>query len=71
YWCLDPSGRGPLSDEEASDLGFPPIGLKTTVGAVSWNDTVYARLRQFHVARGVDPDGQDVARELDYPLFEL
>ncbi|KAF7349787.1 hypothetical protein MSAN_01705900 [Mycena sanguinolenta] len=71
YWCLDSSGNEPLSDEEASCLGFPPIKLTTRVGAKFWDDNVYAGLRKFHEGKGVDPDSQDVARQLGYPLYEL
>ncbi|KAJ6460547.1 hypothetical protein C8R45DRAFT_1029373 [Mycena sanguinolenta] len=71
YWSLDPSGSNPLSAEEASILGFPRIELATEIGGVFWDDAVYAGLRKFHVAKGCDPDSQDVAHELGYPLYEL
>ncbi|KAF7375576.1 hypothetical protein MSAN_00445900 [Mycena sanguinolenta] len=71
YWCLNPSGRDPLTAEEASNLGFPPIELTATVHGFFWDDTVYAGLRKFHIGKGVDPDSHDVARELDYPFYEL
>ncbi|KAF7360818.1 hypothetical protein MSAN_01110800 [Mycena sanguinolenta] len=71
YWSLDPSGSEPLSVEEASSLGFPSMQLTTKVRVVYWDDTIYAGLRKFHEGKGVDPDSQDVARELGYPLYEL
>ncbi|KAJ7804744.1 hypothetical protein B0H14DRAFT_3869068 [Mycena olivaceomarginata] len=36
-----------------------------------WGANVYAALRQFHQAKGFDPDSQDVAWRLGYPLFQL
>ncbi|KAF7351759.1 hypothetical protein MSAN_01609200 [Mycena sanguinolenta] len=71
YWSLDPSGHKPLSSEKASSLGFPPIILKTRIHGNFWDEAVYAGLRRFHQGKGYDPDSQDVARELSYPLFEL
>ncbi|KAF7333217.1 hypothetical protein MSAN_02429000 [Mycena sanguinolenta] len=71
YWSHDPSGGMPLSVEEATNSGFPPIRLSTTVHGMFWNETVYAGLRKFHVGKGVDPERQDVAFELGYPLYEL
>jgi hypothetical protein len=71
YWSLDCTGSEPLSAEEASCLGFPSIQLTTRIGVKFWDETVYAGVRKFHAAKGFDPDSQDVARELGYPLYEL
>ncbi|KAJ6518061.1 hypothetical protein C8R47DRAFT_4240 [Mycena vitilis] len=71
YWSLDPSGIECLSTEEATRLGFPSIQLKTRISLCSWDASVYAGLRQFHQAKGFDPDSQDVARHLGEPLLEL
>ncbi|KAF7326725.1 hypothetical protein MSAN_02500500 [Mycena sanguinolenta] len=71
YWCLDPSGSEPLSDEEAAILGFPCPELRTQIHLAFWYDAVYAGLRKFHKGKGFDPDTQDVARELGYPLYEM
>ncbi|KAJ7928242.1 hypothetical protein B0H13DRAFT_1007536 [Mycena leptocephala] len=71
YWSLDPSGAERLSSEEAAEVGFPSIRLDTVIFADSWDADVYAALRQFHQAKGFDPDSQDVARHLGYPLYQL
>ncbi|KAJ7168969.1 hypothetical protein C8R46DRAFT_1092955 [Mycena filopes] len=71
YWSLDPSGIDRLSTEEATRLGFPSMELRTEVEGRSWNASVYAGLRQFHEAKGFDPDSQDVARHLGYPLYRV
>jgi hypothetical protein len=71
YWSLDPSGAERLSTEEAAELGFPSIELTTTIWSRSWDTNVYAALRQFHQGKGFDPDSQDVARHLGYPLYQL
>ncbi|KAJ6518083.1 hypothetical protein C8R47DRAFT_1232033, partial [Mycena vitilis] len=71
YWSLDPSGIARLSTEEAKRLGFPSIQLEKKLCVQSWDASVYAGLRQFHRAKGFDPDSQDVARHLGHPLYQL
>ncbi|KAJ7732445.1 hypothetical protein B0H16DRAFT_1427114 [Mycena metata] len=70
YWSLDPSGLARLSTEQATRLGFPRFELTTKFEGLSWDTSVYAGLRQFHEAKGFNPDSQDVARHLGYPLYE-
>ncbi|KAJ6549629.1 hypothetical protein B0H10DRAFT_2128274 [Mycena sp. CBHHK59/15] len=64
YWSLDPSGIEELSTEEAENLGFPPLELTMEVHG-------NLPLRQFHEAKGFDPESQDVARHLGYPLYQI
>ncbi|KAJ7238637.1 hypothetical protein C8J57DRAFT_1023262, partial [Mycena rebaudengoi] len=71
YWSLDTSGARRLGSEEAERLGFPSFTLRMTVRTTSWDDLVYACIREFHQAKGFDPYSQDVARELGYPLFKI
>ncbi|KAF7364448.1 hypothetical protein MSAN_01105900 [Mycena sanguinolenta] len=68
YWSLDPSRGNPLSDEEASSLGFPSITQTTEVYFKSWDETIYAGLRKFDKCKGFDPESQDVAKKLGFPL---
>ncbi|KAJ7211453.1 hypothetical protein C8J57DRAFT_1200313, partial [Mycena rebaudengoi] len=71
YWSLDPSGALRLGQEEAERLGFPSFTVHMFVGTDSWDDLVYAGIREYHQAKGFDPYSQDVARKLGYPLFEV
>ncbi|KAJ7679383.1 hypothetical protein DFH06DRAFT_1166421 [Mycena polygramma] len=71
YWSLDPSGANRLSTDEATQLGFPAFQLNTTTNVQRWDDSAYAGLRQFHRAKGFDPDSQDVARHLNHPLYQV
>ncbi|KAJ6576982.1 hypothetical protein DFH09DRAFT_882397, partial [Mycena vulgaris] len=71
YWSLDPSGIERLSMQEALELGFPGINLTTEVLGHSWDDQVYEGVRQFYHAKGFDPDSQNVAWYLRYPLYHL
>ncbi|KAJ7821413.1 hypothetical protein B0H13DRAFT_369501 [Mycena leptocephala] len=71
YWSLDSSGAERLSPGEAAELGFPSIRPDTVIFTAHRSADVYAALRQFHRAKGFDPDSQDVARHLGYPLYQL
>ncbi|KAJ7082777.1 hypothetical protein C8R44DRAFT_753652 [Mycena epipterygia] len=71
YWSLDPSGIDRLSTEEADNLGFPIIELNTGIEGWSCDTNVYAGLRQFHLAKGFDPESQDVVRHLGDPFYHL
>ncbi|KAJ7153799.1 hypothetical protein C8R46DRAFT_848176, partial [Mycena filopes] len=71
YWSLDPSGAERLSAGEATRLGFPPFRLTTKVRGRWWNASVYTGLRQFHQAKGFDPESQEVARHLGEPLWQV
>ncbi|KAJ6555880.1 hypothetical protein B0H19DRAFT_1376866 [Mycena capillaripes] len=66
-----PSGKRTFTAEEATELGFPSLLLKTEIVTTYWDANVYAGLRQFHQAKGFDPDSQDVARYFGHPLFQL
>ncbi|KAJ7867318.1 hypothetical protein B0H13DRAFT_2351977 [Mycena leptocephala] len=52
-------------------MGFSSIELNTIIYTQNWDADVYAALRQFYRAKGFDPDSQDVARHMGYPLFQL
>ncbi|KAJ7168885.1 hypothetical protein C8R46DRAFT_241650 [Mycena filopes] len=71
YWSLDPLGHECLTVEEALRLGFPSLWRTTEVYSYSWDTSIYAGLRRFHQAKGFDPDSQDVAQHLGYPLYRL
>ncbi|KAJ7808379.1 hypothetical protein B0H14DRAFT_2870282 [Mycena olivaceomarginata] len=71
YWSIDPSGAGRLSAEEARTLGFPDIDSWTEVRGTFCDSIVYGGVRQFHEAKGFDPDSQEVATHFGYPLFEV
>ncbi|KAJ7443469.1 hypothetical protein FB451DRAFT_1413677 [Mycena latifolia] len=71
YWSLDPSGVERLGMEEAAQLGFPAFKFTMIVHACSWDESVYAGIRQFHQGKGFDPDSLDVARELGCQLCQL
>ncbi|KAJ7319396.1 hypothetical protein DFH08DRAFT_942312 [Mycena albidolilacea] len=71
YWSLDPSGTDRLGIEEAIWAGFPAFWLTTTLLGHSWDTGVYEGLRKFHQGKGFDSNSLDLARHLQYPLYEL
>ncbi|KAJ7110918.1 hypothetical protein C8R44DRAFT_799724 [Mycena epipterygia] len=71
YWSLDSSGSQRLSPEEESSLGFPSLQFEMELSVKSWDESVYGALSRFHLAKGFDAHGRDVARHLGYPLYEI
>ncbi|KAJ6496293.1 hypothetical protein C8R45DRAFT_926804 [Mycena sanguinolenta] len=71
YWSLDPSGAERLSAQDAVDLGFPSLLPSPMLAGRSWVASVYAGLRQFHRAKGFDPDTNDLVWHLDKGTFQL
>ncbi|KAF7353245.1 MFS general substrate transporter [Mycena sanguinolenta] len=71
YWSLDPSGADRLSMEDARILGFPAIHIETRIWGYSWDHSVYEGLRRFHEGKEFDPYSREVARQLEYSLFEV
>jgi hypothetical protein len=71
YWSLNPSGTFPLSTEDANMLGFPIIHTETHICGCSWNDRDYDALRRFQQAKGLNPESQEIAINLSYPLYRL
>ncbi|KAJ7077027.1 hypothetical protein C8R44DRAFT_723426 [Mycena epipterygia] len=71
YWSHDPEGVERLGRDEATRLGFPAVHLQIKIQASRWNDHIYTGLRKFHEGKGFNPESQDVAHHLGYPLFEV
>jgi len=72
YWCVDPSGASKFSLEDTASRGFPPPELELQVDVRIWKEgRVYRALRQFHQAKGFDPESQGVATHLGYPLYHV
>ncbi|KAJ7509633.1 hypothetical protein B0H11DRAFT_1960453 [Mycena galericulata] len=71
YWSLEASGIQKLSAEEAVSLGFPAPVLQVQLISENLGEYEYGTLRKFHQAKGFDPDSQDVARHLGYPLYQI
>ncbi|KAJ6486535.1 hypothetical protein C8R47DRAFT_525947, partial [Mycena vitilis] len=62
YWALDPLGVDRLTTDDAKHLGLPEPNFIADVARISWDERVYAGLRQFHAGKGFDSDSQDIPR---------
>ncbi|KAJ7369176.1 hypothetical protein DFH08DRAFT_984134 [Mycena albidolilacea] len=71
YWSLDPSGTFPLSTEDANMLGFPIIHIETCIHGYFFKDGVYDASRRFQQGKGLNPESQEAAINLGYPLYKL
>ncbi|KAJ7036979.1 hypothetical protein C8F04DRAFT_1094016 [Mycena alexandri] len=71
YWSLDSSGVERLSLNQAQELDFPFIDFDMEIWGNSWDETIYAQLQKLHESKGFDPDSQDVAKELKFPLYQI
>ncbi|KAJ7870544.1 hypothetical protein B0H13DRAFT_1724139, partial [Mycena leptocephala] len=71
FWSLDPDGSERLSPEEASAHGFPSVNLNWVIFYKSLDDFAYTGLDEFHTGKGFNPNSQDIARHLGYPLYEF
>ncbi|KAJ7805348.1 hypothetical protein B0H14DRAFT_2611438 [Mycena olivaceomarginata] len=57
--------------EDATLLGLPSIQFIKEIEGSSWDASVYAGLHQFHQTKGFNPESQEVALHLGYPLYEI
>ncbi|KAJ7627308.1 hypothetical protein FB45DRAFT_921047 [Roridomyces roridus] len=71
FWSMDPNGDQPLTEKDALRLGFPGVQMEIKVYGFSWPSSVYEGLRTFHAAKGIDPESQELARQLELPLLEV
>ncbi|KAJ7500910.1 hypothetical protein B0H11DRAFT_2275640 [Mycena galericulata] len=71
YWSFDRTGAERLSMEAANCHGFPPFELRTRMKLLSWDDSDYTGLREFHESWGFNPDSQDVARHLGDLIYKV
>ncbi|KAJ7931123.1 hypothetical protein B0H13DRAFT_857970, partial [Mycena leptocephala] len=70
FWALDEGGTKRLSQEECDKLGIPRLRFYHKPAATFWQPYHYSAIRQFHAARGVNPYGDEVTRDLGLLLVE-
>ncbi|KAK7007563.1 hypothetical protein R3P38DRAFT_3027882 [Favolaschia claudopus] len=71
YWSLDPSAGSRLTEAECDSLGLPRLRFVFILTARLWHDYHYYAIREFFIAKGVDPYSQDVTRILGLPFAEV
>lgn len=71
YWSSDPLGSGKFSTDIAVLFDLPELEFRSEACHHSFGSHYWDILRKVHQNRGFDPDTQDVARHLNYPLFKF
>lgn len=66
FWSFDPLGR-----QRCTNTHLPTVHYDLTVEGLSLSPNRWEALRKFHELKGFDPDSQDIACNLDLPLFVL
>ncbi|KAF7340340.1 Reverse transcriptase-RNase H-integrase [Mycena venus] len=71
YWSFDPTGLEQLTHEMAEDIGL--LTPQFFVRVIGWkgDESTLDMIREFHAAKGFDPDSQDVAIAMGYPLVDI
>ncbi|KAF7340329.1 Reverse transcriptase-RNase H-integrase [Mycena venus] len=71
YWAFDPTGLDRLTHEMAEDIGLPTPQFSVKITGWRGNESTLDMIREFHAAKGFDPDSQDVAIAMGYPLVDI
>jgi hypothetical protein len=71
YWAFDLAGPDRLTHDNVEDIGLPTPEFKFQVSGPTWDKRNDAMIREFHSAKGFDPDSQDAAIAMGYPLVDI
>jgi hypothetical protein len=71
YWAFDPAGLDQLTHETVEDIGLPTVDFSMDLGGGEWDEHEYDMIREFHTAKGFDPDSRDAAIAMGYPLIDI
>ncbi|ESK86898.1 hypothetical protein Moror_3415 [Moniliophthora roreri MCA 2997] len=74
FWSFDPVGSSEIPRHEWEHLGIPkliPAVKLPRHEPAKWPPSVYDAIRDWQVARGLDPNTADFARSLGYPELEI
>jgi hypothetical protein len=71
YWSFDPMGIEHLSDDTVMELDLPRVHFQAILHGAYWSSKDYEVIRDFHRAKGFDPNRHDVAIKLGYPLLDV
>jgi hypothetical protein len=71
YWAFDPAGIDQLTHEIAEDIGLPTPKFSTELYCLYLREEDNNLIRDFHAARGFDPESQDVTIAMGYPLIDI
>ncbi|KAJ7812914.1 hypothetical protein B0H13DRAFT_500824 [Mycena leptocephala] len=68
YWAFDPTGLDRLTDEIAEEIGLPTPEFSIDLRGSCWDATI---IHEFLAAKAFDPDSQDAAIAMGYPLVDI
>ncbi|KAJ7802771.1 hypothetical protein B0H14DRAFT_2891257 [Mycena olivaceomarginata] len=71
YWSFDPAGLDQLTHEIAEDIGLPTPKFKIVPRGLFLEEEETNLIREFHAAKGFDPESQDAAIAMRYPLVDI
>ncbi|KAJ7863602.1 hypothetical protein B0H14DRAFT_2264546, partial [Mycena olivaceomarginata] len=67
FWSFSPDGKERLKESEAEELGVPKVLLQTLVYGQSWSKQQYNLIHEVQLAKGFNPETNELAKYLDYP----
>ncbi|KAL0581202.1 hypothetical protein V5O48_000790 [Marasmius crinis-equi] len=70
FWSFAPDGQIPISNNLSHYLGLP-VRLSLRFSEISWDTSIYQRLRDYQVARGFDPTTTNFAQHAGYHLYDI
>jgi hypothetical protein len=71
YWAFDPAGLDRLTHEIAEDIGLPTPEFTIVPYGLFLPEVETNLIREFHAAKGFDPESQDIAIAMRYPLVDI
>ncbi|EEB89314.1 hypothetical protein MPER_12602 [Moniliophthora perniciosa FA553] len=73
FWSFDEDGQSRIPEKEWKRWGIPILttGVDYGIFMYSWPTHIYAALREWQIARGLDPSTVDWTRECGIPEFEI
>ncbi|KAJ7798954.1 hypothetical protein B0H14DRAFT_2238845, partial [Mycena olivaceomarginata] len=66
YWSFQHDGSNRLS-EMLEEIVPPQVLFEARIVGHTWSDVDYELIREFSLAKGFNPNSNDVAIELGYP----
>ncbi|KAJ7787185.1 hypothetical protein B0H14DRAFT_287748 [Mycena olivaceomarginata] len=71
YWSFDPAGLDQLTHKIAEDIGLPTPKFMIEHYGLFLGEEETNLIREFHAAKGFDPESQDVTIAMQYPLVDI
>jgi hypothetical protein len=68
YWSFQSNGSDPLSNEILDEVFPPQVLYQTHLLERYWSEQDYQLIRDFSLAKGLNPNSPDFANQLGYPL---